>query len=1320
MARTAPVPNIPPIPGMCPSVAVLGGGGGGGGGSGNGAGDGSGNGNGTGDGSGEGASGDGNGAGSCGNGSGGSCTNCHSGTSAGDPVDCVTGEVFTIPKTDLFLPGPFDLVLDRRYSSFKRNEDVGLGYGWRHTLAWEARIRRADIHFHTGSGATIDFPKLEVGGAAAIQGWGLLRTPEAYVLRAGDEFMHFFTPDESDPTRLLLRRIRYRNLGSFELFHESGRLVRIIDAAGRTVVLARGSDGRIASISVPDPSGTSLVFARYRYDGAGNLVEAVDADGNAWLYDYDDDRRLVRMHVPTGPIFHFHYDREGRCIETYGVRPDGQREPALGKDVPDVLADGSPAKGIYHAKLEFGVDGYSEAIDSMQIRRFFRGVGNQASKSINGKGGVTTRTFDDAGNVASLTDANGAKWVFAYDKLGNLVERNDPEGSQLRFERDAEGRLVKLTDARGGVIEYGRDGYGNMEWATDQRGALYQFGYDDRGLLRQERFPDGTTNLYERDAHGNVVQKTTKNGTQIRYGYDYYGRRLWEQLQDGRTLRYSYSPGGHVVSVVDHIGRTKRYENDPFGNTTMVCLPDGSVTRFERSGLGWMVAIVRPNGAVVRREFNREGKIIAVVNEAGERYELTHNPSGAVTDERAFDGTKRRYLLDARDYVVGIVDDDGKTEIARNKLGQVVEVTAANGDKETLRYDQAGKLVGWSNPSATFSWVRDAVGDIVLETMDSGGNVHTVESTRDLLGRRETMTTSLGHTVVSKRDVLGEVASLEIDGTAVERFTRDAMGWPTRRDLEGGGAIVDEFDGAARLRHRFVIPADTTTLPAGQPDWVGTQPRGTVDKTFQYTPISEIASVTTAADGTTEYEYDLRRNLVARRARTESELFAYDSRDNPYEAGVDAPARKYGAGSSLELHGGTRWVHDKKGRVIEKRDRRADGQDDVTKYHYDGWDRLAAVDLPNGRRAEYGHDGLARRVFKRLFAVEPGGRTRELSTTRYVWDRDTIVHEIETRSGGTPEVSTYLYENDDRFVPLAHKRANGAWMHYVHAVNGTPEEIVDGRGALTGKAKATAYGLTQWSQESTPFRFPGQLEDAETGLHYNRFRTYDPTSGRYLTKDPLGTLGEFNAYAYGPNPVAWIDPLGLQHHMDVFGPVGWDGAARPHSTSPVGPDTAGNGTAYDSGFHGFGPQGPATAVGSDLGSRGRCHTEQRFAADLQATGTQFSGEQFNLHGNYPPCPNCHRALQNAANSSGANVDYHWDHPVHGPQTIQYRPNQPPAGVGSSAQRLTGVPGGAPGAYAMQQDPTRRNNHAYGNWGTANTAYTTESAGIPAQPDQRPW
>lgn len=71
------------------------------------------------------------------------------------------------------------------------------------------------------------------------------------------------------------------------------------------------------------------------------------------------------------------------------------------------------------------------------------------------------------------------------------------------------------------------------------------------------------------------------------------------------------------------------------------------------------------------------------------------------------------------------------------------------------------------------------------------------------------------------------------------------------------------------------------------------------------------------------------------------------------------------------------------------------------------------------------------------------------------------------------------------------------------------------------------YHMERSSDRLHPLRFPGQIFDTETQLHYNYFRHYDPTTARYFTPDPIGLTPAPNPVTYAHNPTGIIDPLGL-------------------------------------------------------------------------------------------------------------------------------------------------------------------------------------------------
>ena len=67
----------------------------------------------------------------------------------------------------------------------------------------------------------------------------------------------------------------------------------------------------------------------------------------------------------------------------------------------------------------------------------------------------------------------------------------------------------------------------------------------------------------------------------------------------------------------------------------------------------------------------------------------------------------------------------------------------------------------------------------------------------------------------------------------------------------------------------------------------------------------------------------------------------------------------------------------------------------------------------------------------------------------------------------------------------------------------------------------------------------GYQTDKETGLVLCGARYYDPSTGRWLTRDPIGYAGGVDLYRYcGNNPINGVDPSGLDHGIITIGPGG--------------------------------------------------------------------------------------------------------------------------------------------------------------------------------------
>jgi RHS repeat-associated protein len=126
--------------------------------------------------------------------------------------------------------------------------------------------------------------------------------------------------------------------------------------------------------------------------------------------------------------------------------------------------------------------------------------------------------------------------------------------------------------------------------------------------------------------------------------------------------------------------------------------------------------------------------------------------------------------------------------------------------------------------------------------------------------------------------------------------------------------------------------------------------------------------------------------------------------------------------------------------------------------------------------------------------------------------------------------------------------------------------MVDGLGNVIWDVALDEFGqlVSQpvGQTSANALRFPGQIDDAVTGLYYNYFRDYEPALGRYVQPDPFGLRGGINVYAYvNNNPMAQVDPLG-EYGFGVTGSASVEGGF-PYIASGGGTVSAGAGFLYN-------------------------------------------------------------------------------------------------------------------------------------------------------------
>ncbi len=1062
----------------------------------------------------------------------------------GHPVDVATGRMVT-DHLDVELPGVLPLRFERFYDSSLAWRETSVGFGWSHSLDQAVWPERGRVVYRTEDGREVEFGTLDLPDRVLSQGQALYHKIERLTLRCLGPWRYEVEDAEglvrefaAVPGRTGEARVavltRKRTRGGQELrygYDARGLLAEVADEAGRRLVLHHDRQGRLVRIDAVGSDGATTTPARFAYSATGDLIEATDAGGAAYRYEYVT-HLMVKETNRIGLSFYFQYDGLGsaaRCIRTWG---DG---------------------GIYDHVITY---------DTATRRTLVE----------NSLGQVTLYQMDAANQVVSVTDALGGETTYAYDdQTGQKVAETDAAGGETTYTYDARGNCTRVVAPGGAMIEVEFDDRNLPVVARDALKNQWQWGYDRRGQLAGRIDPLGRRTQFQWEG-GRLVGLTDPAGQQTRLAYDRNGNLNAIRTPDGSESRWSYDGLGRCVAATDAKGNVQRREYDLLGRVTRVLEPDGNSreleydaegnivhardkqhdVRFTYRGMGRLASRAEA-GTTVAFDYDTEEQLVAIRNEHGHVYKFELGATGLVSIESGFDGVRRRYFRDPAGRVTKVLRPAGlTTEYAYDGAGRVTAVNHSDGTAEAYAYRPDGALAEAKNDAAALAFERDPLGRVVKEICGDDW----VASEYDALGMRVRVRSSKGLDQRIQRNALGDATAVRA-GTGAQgasardaweaKFQRDAVGLEEARTLPGGIESKWERDRLGR--------------PTKHEIWSG----GKFAGAWQYTwePNDRLRLVIDALRGPVQYQHDALGNLAA--AVYEDgrvDLRMPDAVGNLFrtEARTD---RKYGpAGQLLESREPDgrvlTYTYDAEGNLTRKVEAgAAGGAERVWTYAWNGAGMLAKVLRPDGHEVTFAYDALGRRLAK-TFAGK---------TTRWVWDGNVPLHEWVEQVGGAPlapavaedplldEMAarrrraeqaahapqgpppeegtptspiTWLFEPES-FAPMA-KLVGDSKYAIVTDHLGTPRAMFDAAGAQVWSASLDAYGKlrnVEGQRSACPFRWPGQYEDEETGLYYNRFRYYDPSGGVYVSADPLSLSARLESFAYPGDPLMWGDPFGL-------------------------------------------------------------------------------------------------------------------------------------------------------------------------------------------------
>lgn len=910
----------------------------------------------------------------------------------------------------------------------------------------------------------------------------------------------------------------------------------------------------------------SMPFRATKLDGARRLigVHSPVSDGNGELvYSYNGLNQLTRFRSPEGLRF-YSYNGRGE-VETNAVDMDlSESIVPAGTDrivmtTNDVVVDGSIAFFRSRTYAWPTLNNASSillttrevSVDKLLTRETSFGLTNKELLAYLGNGEVqlvytgpdnasVTSVFQDGRLVTQISQDSSPDVLhtvaFAYDEFDRRTSMHDSRNGTTTFVFDDEDRTTSVTTP---VPSAGLSAQ------------TTQFVYDNRGRVIRTVYPDGASSTntytgtgqlksqsgvrmftveYSYDAQGRLVTNTTWNAgvpQQVFYRYEpQLGLLAAKQYSDGTSNTFTYANSSQL-----HKNRISRKTNARGTNTTYSYSAAGEIIKIEYSNTNTLTTLF---------EYDRLGRMIRTQQGSGGTAGSGTNwfnfaPSGALIGEsnqlfkigvaNTYDSLLRRT---AQSFV------SNATVLASTSYG----------------YDGASRITGTTNGaySSVVSYVALAP-----------------EQVESIVNR---LNSTIQHTVTRTYDFLDRVTKISSKPSAVPAlpftYTYNNANQRTNTALQDASYWNYQYDALGQLNSAKRYWSAGNPVPGQQFEYVhdelgnrtstsaGGDSVGGNLRTFSYAA-NQLGQYTSRTNPGTFDVLGLANNLATVSVNgtngvyRHGEYFHKELSANNTASAANALVTNQAVLVTTTNQLGS-YLLDRTNVVLSYD---ADGNltnDGRWAYSWDAENRLksmvssANVPFANQIKLEFLYDAFGRRVQK-TFATNNGIVYVNQYTNHYLYDGELIVAEADQASRllrsyvwgqGTDTQLATLIGIIDHTNNASHFATTDASGHVAELVSGSS-------GTPTARYEYAPFGEPIRSSGSfasvNPIRFAGQYTDIETGLSVFRHRLLNPSTGRWLQRDPMDEIDGPNLYAYVNNdPVNGSDPLGL---WNLWSPATW-------------------------------------------------------------------------------------------------------------------------------------------------------------------------------------